>query len=60
MGYDRDRYVDDPGNEAQTGNMTWQIPDPRRPEHWRHTENPCMEDDLNLLNYSLQIVICAF
>ncbi|CAL8127325.1 unnamed protein product [Orchesella dallaii] len=33
-------YADDPGEEAQTGNMTWQIPDPRRPEHWRHTENP--------------------
>lgn len=35
------RYADDPSSEAQTGNMTWQIPDPRRPEHWRHTENPC-------------------
>ena len=25
----------------QTGNMTWQIPDPRRPEHWRHAEDHC-------------------
>ncbi|CAG7716857.1 unnamed protein product [Allacma fusca] len=33
------RYADDPNDEVQDGNMTWQIPDPRRPEHWRHTED---------------------
>lgn len=33
------RYANDPDEEMQTGNMTWQIPDPRRPEHWRHTED---------------------
>jgi hypothetical protein len=33
------RYADDPNDEIQGGNMTWQIPDPRRPEHWRHTED---------------------
>lgn len=37
----RYRYANDPEDEVQTGNMTWQIPDPRRPEHWRHTEDNC-------------------
>ena len=35
------RFADDPNDESQAGNITWQIPDPRRPEHWRHTEDHC-------------------
>jgi hypothetical protein len=35
------RYAADPNEEVQTGNITWQIPDPMRPEHWRHTEDHC-------------------
>jgi len=34
-----ERYVADPNDEMQTGNITWQIPDPMRPGHWRHTED---------------------
>jgi len=35
------KYAYDPTDEYQRGNITWQIPDPRRPEHWRHTESHC-------------------
>jgi len=33
------KYAADPNEETQMGNITWQIPDPMRPEHWRHTED---------------------
>ena len=36
------RYVNNPNeDEVETGNMTWQIPDPMRPEHWLHSEDHC-------------------
>ena len=34
-------YVDDPDNEQLLGNITWHIPDPKKPAHWVHSEDSC-------------------
>lgn len=34
-------FMDDPDNEQLYGNITWRIPDLRRPSHWVHSEDTC-------------------
>ena len=34
-------FTDDPTGELLYGNITWDIPDPKRASHWVHAEDIC-------------------